>query len=112
MSRKQVMRLSTPEKLAWLHAHGLLPMPTHQSSGTFLAKVKREGHGYNPMTKKEVKCWRSVTEVVAGSLLRPVASGRALLPLPQPPPTGPSGPDPFWAAACAGGYPGSEPMCT
>lgn len=38
---KQAVGLPTSEKLVWLHAHGLLPLKSHQAHGTFFTRVRR-----------------------------------------------------------------------
>jgi len=59
ITRRKATLLDTGSKLKWLNAAGLLPLPAHQSKGSFYVKVKREKTAYNPQLKKEVTCMRS-----------------------------------------------------
>jgi len=68
-SGKAVQSLGKREKVAWLHAHGHLPLPRHQAYGTVLAKVRRRVEGHNPKTGATVTTLRSVIERVDGPVL-------------------------------------------
>mgnify|MGYP003647011252 CR=1 FL=1 len=72
------------QKIEFLKAAGVLPLPVHQTSGSYYLRVKKMGKGYNPKTKEEVVCMRSVVEKVdCNSLLKlAITSPTALLPPP------------------------------
>lgn len=72
---KNVMRLGTLQKVAWLHEHGHLPLPRHQAYGTVMAKVKRVVTGHNPVRGEDVRTLRGVIEQVDGPVLELVRQG-------------------------------------
>lgn len=66
---KSVKSKGGREKLQYLHAQGKLPLPLHQSCGTYFVRVKRIVEGFNPITKQTVKSIRNTIEIVPGNIL-------------------------------------------
>lgn len=69
VTRKQAVRFDTSKKLSWLADRKMLPLPSHQASGSYYVRVIREREAFNPQLKKTVTCMRSVVEKVEGELL-------------------------------------------
>jgi len=73
---KKLAQLNSTEKIAWLAAHGKLPLPNGQAYGTLLRRTTVERQAMNQSTKKETTITRSVIERVAnGDLLTMVGDG-------------------------------------
>lgn len=69
LGAKKVARLATGQKLQWLLEQGCLPLPPHQSRGTYFARVKRRHRGVNPKTREESISLRNTIEAVDGHVL-------------------------------------------
>merc|ERR1712194_2180 len=57
------------EKIEWLGAQGLLPLPRHQAYGSIFVKTLRVAEGYNPISQTSAKTLRGVIEHLDGPVL-------------------------------------------
>jgi len=68
-TRKEAMGLGKREKIEWLGAQGLLPLPRHQAYGSIFVKTRRVAEGYNPISQTSAKTLRGVIEHLDGPVL-------------------------------------------
>ena len=78
-NRKHVMRLSTDKKLIKLNENELLPLPIHQTHGSFYCRVKRLIKGYNPKINELQDSLRYQFAHVPGNILKLYSEGKLIL---------------------------------
>lgn len=78
-NRKNLIRLSTDKKLIKLNENELLPLPIHQTHGSFYCRVKRLIKGYNPVIKELQDSLRYQFAHVPGNILKLYSEDKLIL---------------------------------
>ena len=78
-NRKQLLGLSTIEKVHILHNNGLLPLDLHQGSGTFLQKKKVHCLAINKLTGNEVQVERGKICHIQGNVLNNIRNSSIVI---------------------------------
>ena len=78
-NHKILMRYSTDKKLRVLNENELLPLPIHQTHGSFYCRVKRLIKGYNPIIKELQNSLRYQYVHVSGNILKLYSEDKLIL---------------------------------
>lgn len=68
--KRKTIAKHTKDKLLLLKEMGCLPLPMHQSQGSYYCRVRRVKDGWNPQKKEAVKSLRSTVELVEQHVLQ------------------------------------------